>query len=406
MNRRVEHDLLLCVARRDLTESYGVQLDRLLAQSPDWDYVLKLAGSHGLIPLLHRHIGSSSPGELSATLKHEVFENCQTVLHLLGRLSKLLKHFESENIATLVFKGPVLSEIAYGDKSLRQAGDIDVLIQPEDFLRAKKSLELLGYRMVPPLNASQLKAHLKFHCEATFSTDDGFTIVDLHWALTPSAFPLTLPVNNVMQRRQELNVAGIKLETFATVDLILFQCIHGAKHFWSRLEWIAALSEVIRRTEHIDWNVLTARAREVHVARIVALGLNLAKSVGDVAIPEDVLRELDADRSSQVTADNLLAHIFEQREPRYASVRAIRNKFRVMDRKRDVLLSVFRVVFVPTFSDWDSIKLLPPWDHLYYVVRPVRLIKSYAVLLCRRFIPERKARPQPVQKRLSEGLIE
>ncbi|HET8782921.1 MAG TPA: hypothetical protein VFM63_10925, partial [Pyrinomonadaceae bacterium] len=51
--------------------------------------------------------------------------------------------------------------------------------------------------------------------------------------------------------------------------------------------------------------------------------------------------------------------------------------FRVMDRKRDALVSALRALFVPTLPDWQAIALPAPLHPLYYAVRPFRLSHTY-----------------------------
>ena len=132
---RREHDLLLCIARRDLDERRQTELRRLLSAALDWPYLMSAARRHGLMPLLYRHLNGISkevPSTYFAAIKQESIENCQAVLTLLGRLTAVFKLFNQQNLPVLVFKGPVLADIAYGDNSFRQAGDIDVLAWHED----------------------------------------------------------------------------------------------------------------------------------------------------------------------------------------------------------------------------------------------------------------------------------
>src|SRR6185436_19180522 len=172
--------------------------------------------------------------------------------------------------------GPVLAELAYGENSLRQAGDVDVLIEVENFQRAKELLESLGYEMVPALTSSQQKAHLNFHCEIQFVRDNWFTVIDLHWSLAPRAFPFELKTEDAFARSREASLGGQPFRTLAVEDLILFQCMHGAKHYWTRLEWITSLAEIIRSETDIDWTQLISRARATNSLKMLALGLNLA----------------------------------------------------------------------------------------------------------------------------------
>jgi hypothetical protein len=401
---RAEHELLLCIARRDLDERRREDLRRLLSAPLDWTNLFSTARTHGLIPLLYRQLASvvsEVPPAHFAAVRQESIENCQSVLTLMGRLTEVLQLFNQHDLSVLVFKGPVLAEVAYGENSLRQAGDVDVLIEIENFPRAKELLESLGYEMVPALTSSQQKAHLNFHCEIQFVRDNGFTVIDLHWSLAPSAFPFALKTEDVFARSRESSVGGQRFRTFGVEDLILFQCMHGAKHYWSRLEWITSLAELIRSEKDIDWSQLITQARATKSLKMLALGLNLARKLGDVRIPSDVCDEIAFMRPM---ADETLATIFDERELEYSSARAIKKNFRIIDRKRDVFASMFRVVFVPTLSDWQSLSLSPALQPLYYCYRPFRLLKTYAASLTRRLFHRAGSRTAIASQSVEEPL--
>lgn len=380
----------------------------------DWDYLISTARKHGLIPLLYGHI-NSTPSHIERAqldaIKQESVENCQSVLHLIGRLGKLLKLFNETGIPILVFKGPTLAQQAYGENNLRQAGDLDVLIQRTNFELARKLLESLGYRMFPNLTPRQLAAHLNFHCEVQFERDNCFTVIDLHWSLTPQAFPVQFDTDEVIERSQVQPIGGARVNTFCAEDLILFQCVHGAKHYWSRLEWIVSLAELIRNQDNIDWDKLILSSRVARASRMLALGLNLSKQLGDVDIPDSVFDKIDARGSMRTLARQTLATMFDGRPTEYLSIRAISKNFQIMDRKRDVLSSILRVIFVPTLSDWESLSLPESFHPFYYVLRPLRLMKSYSISLLSRMTFGKARRvsamvANPVEEQLSGGVID
>ena len=405
---RAEHDLLFCIARRDLNERRLAGLRGFVSAPLDWTYLMSTARTHGLNPLLYRHLNSirtEVPPAHFAAIKQQSIENCQEVLTLMGRLTELLRVFNQQGLAVLVFKGPILSEIAYGENSLRQAGDVDVLIHRDDFDRAKELLESLGYQMSPPLTAAQKKAHLDFHCEIQFIRDNGFTVIDLHWSLAPKAFPFESKPDDVFARSRETSVGGQSFKTFGVEDLILYQCMHGAKHYWPRLEWIASLAEIVRRDD-IDWSQLVERARTARGVKMLALGLRVAEELGDASIPAMVFDEIDAQGSMRLVARETLANIFEKRDLEFSSVRAIKKNFQIMDRKRDVFVSALRVLFVPTLSDWQSLTLPSSLQPLYYVYRPFRLLKAYAVSLMHRLLRvfEVHTASQSVKEPITGGL--
>ena len=371
MNYTYENELLLSVARREVTP---------FVQQVDWDYVLATARAHGLLPLLQKHIANSGlvPGHVLSRLKQESVANSQTVLHLVARQLSVFKLFKEHGVSVAIFKGALLGQMAYGEMSLRQAGDIDMLIRSHDFAHARLLLESLGYEMSPRLTPAQLASHLSNHCEIQFMRDEWFTVVDLHWDLAPGSFVFGLKADEVMSRLQSVSLGGTTVETFDAEDLLLYQAMHGAKHLWRRLEWISSLAESLRATPEVDWDTLVNRAAQAHATRILALGLRLVEQFSDVPVP--VLASIDRDGAMQRMAAGIRAQIFSRFGYADSTETNLYN-LRIMDRKRDVLVSALRSIFVPTLPDWQALALPSSLHPLYYAYRPLRLSKVYALSL-------------------------
>lgn len=390
---RSEHDVLRNIARRKLDENAESRLGTLLDQQLDWDYLFSTAKEHGLLSLLHKHLSASSdkiPASLLAKVKNESVSNSQSVLHLTGKLLEINKLLTEKGIPMAIFKGPVLSQLAYGDIGLRRAGDIDVLVARDDFPKTKELLESLSYQMVPPLRAPQLQAHLSFHCEIQFMRDDWFTIVDLHWALAPNTFVFKLTAEDVLSRPQTISMVGTQVQTLSTEDLILYLSMHGAKHLWRRYEWISSLSEVVQQARTINWDTMLERAATARAGRMLGLGLRLAQKSSNVDIPATVFSLLDANRRMERLSEYILDNIFFDFTHDEDSVENSLNNFKVMDRKTDAVLSVLRAIYTPTLSDFEAVNLPSSLRSLYYVLRPLRLSKTYSSTLLRKFSLNRK----------------
>jgi hypothetical protein len=383
---RPEHEVILCIAGRELSAYQRAELRRLVGQPLNWDYLHAMAQAHGLSPLLQKHLSTVGselvPGHFLARLKREAVANSQMVLHLIGKQLRVYKLFREHGIPVALFKGPLLSQIAYGEISLRQAGDMDLLISRQHFDQAKMSLESLGYQMYPHLTREQLASHLNSHCELAFVRDDWFTVVDLHWELAPRSFVFRVKADEVMSRLQTVCVGGTQVETFSDEDLVLYQSMHGAKHLWRRLEWIAALAESLCSVPAIKWDTIVERATSARATRIVGLGLRLVQEFSDVNVPAHVLMTLDSEGTMQRMAARIREQLFTTFGPADSTETNLYN-LRVMDRKRDALISALRAIFVPTLTDWQALALPASLHSLYYAYRPLRLSKVYSVLLWR-----------------------
>jgi putative nucleotidyltransferase-like protein len=378
--RYSENELLLAVARRELGPRGVVKVRELAREPLDWDHVIATAFSHGLLPLLQKNLTTAAedlvPAQVLSRLKRESVANSQSVLHLIGKQLAAYRVLKNRGIRVAIFKGAVLAQMAYGEASLRQAGDIDMLIDREHFAEARSLLESLGYEMTPRLTEAQLVSHLAFHCEIPFMRDEWFTIVDLHWSLAPRSFVFGVESREVMSRLQSVSLAGTTVETFSNEDLVLYLSMHGAKHLWHRLEWIVSLAEFISGASAIDWTVVLSRAKEAHATRMLALALCLVEAFSDVNLEARILRSVDPQavmkRMSTQIKDQIFAgsHTIESTETNL-------NNFKVMDRKRDALVSALRALFIPTLPDWQALDLPAPLHPLYYALRPLRLSKSY-----------------------------
>jgi len=379
-----EAEILLCIARREIDRA---RLRRLAQQQTDWDYVFTIAYAHGLLPLLHKHLATNVadivPGQFLSRLKRESVANSQNVLHLVGKQLAVYKLFKEHGIPVALFKGPLLAEMAYGEISLRQAGDIDVLISREHFAQARSLLESLGYVMSPKLTPAQLDSHLSNHCEIQFMRDEWFTVVDLHWNLAPRSFVFGVKADEVLARLQTVSLAGMTVQTFGAEDLLLYQAMHGAKHLWRRLEWISALAESLRAMPDINWDTIVRRAAKAHASRMLALGLRLVQQFSDVHVPAHVLATVDSDGAMQRMASRIRAELFVTFGAADSTETNLYN-LRIMDRKRDVLISALRSIFVPTMPDWQTLTLPASLHPLYYAYRPLRLSKVYTTSLSRR----------------------
>ena len=376
MNHSRENELLVSIARREV-------LDVPVRQQMDWDYVVATARAHGLLPLLQKHIVTEElvPGHVLSRLKQETVANSQSMLHLVGKQLRVYKLFQEHGIPVAIFKGALLAQMAYGEMALRQAGDIDLLISTHDFAPARLLLESLGYEMTPRLTNAQLASHLSNHCEIQFMRDEWFTVVDLHWDLAPRSFAFGLKAHEVMSRLQSVSLAGTTVQTFGAEDLLLYQAMHGAKHLWRRLEWISSLAESLRATPEVDWDTLINRATNARATRMLALGLRLVEQFSDMNI--SAVTSIDKDGAMQHMAKEVRAQIFDTSGYADSSETNLYN-LRIMDRKRDALISALRSIFVPTLPDWQALALPSTLHPLYYAYRPLRLSKVYSASIWRK----------------------
>lgn len=380
-NLRAEHELLICVARKSLDEHVVARLRNLTSPNLDWDYLFQSASAHGLLPLLSTHLLAVArdlvPPPIMQQLRADCLESAKSNIYLLRELMSILELFYAHGIRALSFKGPVLGQMAYGDIGLRQAGDLDILIAKEDFTRTKELLQSNSYLMEPQLTRAQQKSHLNFHCEIQFFHQDQFSVVDLHWGLTPKSFPFFLGFEELWARRQTIRLAAHHIATFSNTDLMLYLCVHGAKHYWRRLEWLAAVVELVSSTSTNDWELVLQRASDTKSRKILTLGLMLAGDVFALDLPPEVDELLRGSGRMRECALRMEQLLFQDTSIAPTQTEMFRFNLLFMDRKPDAIKGFLRSIFVPTISDWQMTRLPNSLYPVYYGLRPIRLVSKF-----------------------------
>jgi putative nucleotidyltransferase-like protein len=114
--------------------------------------------------------------------------------------------------------------------------------------------------------------------------------------------------------------AGAELRTLGDEDLFAYLCIHGACHWWNRLQWLADINALLTATDRrIEQLIAAATARGA--GRAVDQALLLCNRLFATSLPATVLRR---SKNSAIThwleATALRAMTFDQgeHEPRDA----------------------------------------------------------------------------------------
>jgi hypothetical protein len=284
-------ELLMVCARRQLDAAQAARVRAITADPQlDWDTVLQSAGRHKMLPLLAAHLrttGAQLPPGVDARLKRYTLDNAQRVLAVTGELLALLQELQKCGIQAVPYKGTVLALQLYGSLHLRPAGDMDVLVRRADAAAAIHCLAGRGLlpAVTSPPEAWSFRLRNRY-CETLQGTS---TQVELHWAFTNRDIAFPYELDDVAARLGTLRISHQDVSVFPLEDLLLILCVHGAKHRWERLEWLAGVGEAVRSAQQMDWDALLERASTLGVRRMLLLGLLLSHEIVDAPVPPDVV---------------------------------------------------------------------------------------------------------------------
>ena len=119
----------------------------------------------------------------------------------------MLNLFHTHQVSAISYKGPALAASAYGDLSLRQFVDLDLIVRKRDVLRVKELLVTRGWQPEFELNEAQEAAFLDHYYDYGFSNERG-GLVEIHWELTEGYFNVPIDAERLWERLVPITIAG------------------------------------------------------------------------------------------------------------------------------------------------------------------------------------------------------
>ncbi|HVT89772.1 MAG TPA: nucleotidyltransferase family protein [Tepidisphaeraceae bacterium] len=388
-------ELIIDCARANLDPS---RLDpirqRLQNGNIDWADLLQTATDHGVIPVVHKAIDRAGaiglPDEQWSIIRKRARDNTGRNLLLMRELLNLLGSMKAAGLRPLPYKGPLLGMAAYGDLSLRQAGDLDILVPQPDLAKAREIIEAAGYKLRADLATQDEAAHMASPHEYDFVYEHPQTHVDveIHWEIAGKFFSFQPDPVELWDRGQWKKIGAGDVRLMSDVDLLLILCAHGTKHFWTRLTWICDIAQFVKAHPSLDWPALMKRADEFDARGMVQLAFLLAQRLLNAEIPSLVLdRMRPAIREQAEELDQRLFLTSDQRDAMPKGGRAQLTEGGLLEslmfqcRTRESWGSAFRYffhrAFSPTVNDRAWLKLPRGLGFIYYFLRPLRLLGKY-----------------------------
>jgi hypothetical protein len=353
---------------------------RAAAAVDDWNQLLEQADRHGMAPLLCWYLERCPdvvPAAVLGCLRDRLHAGAAYSLKLAAELVRLVALFDRAGIEVVPFKGPAIAWSLYDSPALRQMTDLDLLVRPAEAPRAVDLLVASGCR---PAYSADLR-FFRPGRELPLSSPAGVAI-DLHWALAPSQFCHALDLDRFRSRLVTVSIAGGPIRTLAPEDLLIFLCVHGAKHYWCSLNWLCDLTRLIDRTA-LDWDALMAYSRARRATRIVSAGLLLAADVLGAAVPPAILAGARACPRTSRIASRAQLWLRDHPAPQVPKSLEFRFQLSLLERPSDKLRLCWGTL-APCPADLESLALPRPLFPVYYALRPLRLMAKYSGLAARR----------------------
>lgn len=346
---------------------------------------MQQALDHGVLPLTCARLlalaADELPDELVAALRVHLREHRARTGLLVDALADVLAGLTSRGIRAIAFKGPTLSQRAFGDATVRVFSDLDILIDDADVERAVHCLHEQGYRHQAHLSSRQLAIVRGYGGQYFMSDPDTGVAVEPHWSFVPTTLAIDVDYRELRRRAGVTQLPGGPVPTLAPEHEALMLCIHGAKEHWGSLKPVVDLAAFLHRHPGLDWSLLLATARRSGCLRMVLLGVRLCERLLGWPVPPGCAAVAARDTTAATLARAAAQHIRAGRPPPVDPYRIDVFRLRVRERWSDRTRFVGRTLLTPRAPHYDLVALPRGLRWLYV---PLKVAWDYVVLPVRR----------------------
>ncbi len=370
MNTREFQLLLHCAGSRP----DGTHVRELIHKGVNWHILLKLAEQHGVRPILFQSLKlicwDAVPKDIQHRLDRFNKVNLQNNMLFTAALLRLINSFQKNSISVAAVKGPIMAEALYGDLSLREFYDVDVVVLEADIRKAEGILTAFGYEPDFP-DRDFRSAFLSYQGQYSFRHRDTGISIDLHWQLSSKGVAFPLQSAEIWSRLEDLTIFDHKVPTLARHDLALYLAAHGTKEGWRRLIWVCDFAQLLHKSQNTAWPVVLDRANRSHSSRPLLLAIFLAATLLDAPAPKELLDKARNNRAVRLLAEE--AQLRMLRTAPQGELREFLDGLNTHDRLRHRLWPIATLLTTRTVGDHQAMPLPKPLWGIYYLTRPFRL---------------------------------
>jgi hypothetical protein len=313
-----ERSLLITCGRMELDRELQERGRDLVRGPLDWGSVVSHARLHSVAPLVHHHLKRlGTPEEVPRDVRRRLLSLYQRAAYQNRVFSdeggSIAVELERRGLPIIFLKGLPLVELVYGSLAMRPLIDLDLLCPSTGVKDADAALRQSGYqrRPIPPMRG--LYRHC---CPRWWYLKEG----PVRLAVSLQTRLLNWPRLHSFAERQLwadarpwVRACGTPL-LLSAVDLVLFLCLQtDSQGYFNRVagggiepkellfaEWsnnrlirFTDIREVVRRERAaIDWDLLTARARETGIDDAVHTSLSITERLLGPTVPAGVIDRL------------------------------------------------------------------------------------------------------------------
>jgi len=297
--RRLVQLITMGGEKREMSE----ELVSLLSGSLDWDYLFEKIKWNFISPFFLSQVKEL---KLAEKIPRDILEELENInrIQLVSDtrkrhlLSEVLNRFNTYGIKALLSKGIHLGSEVYEDSYQRWMGDIDVMVEPKDWMRASEVLGNLGFSGSQQMHPCRDEWGIRY-LDNHFDFRKNGLRVELksnNWALEFPYFDYSLWEGS---RIYQLGEAQCYIPSCE--DVLLIACLNLIRHNFQGLIWFIDIKKIVEAYgDTIDWKKIIATAKRYDIETIVYYALHFADQLCGVEKARGICARLKPGKIKQL----------------------------------------------------------------------------------------------------------
>lgn len=353
-----------------------------------WPEIVKLAARHRVDGLVARALAEGKITPPDTIRSH--FVTCARNQGLAAAksakaLREIAEIFGLYSIPFILLKGLSLSERYYVSWADRQSIDIDLMVDEAHLEKAESALAEIGFVSESfaniPRRCRGLAHRLRSDIALRRSADE--MKIELHFRLFTNSHLLPLSFADLMDWSEILSIGRANVRVLKPHAMLVYLVVHGAKHGWFRLKWLADLDRALPTISDEELSQANALVHQHGIEKLYATSFALLQAVkgpaANAMMPAGFYPHVDHHLLAQMTAmlqrDEVLESFRLQDVGNFIDNCEL--DFALRDSWRYRFRSIENLLF--DIRDIETLRLSARWRLFYWFFGPIaRIVRSFA----------------------------
>jgi hypothetical protein len=351
----------------------------------NWASLIAFSKKHRISKIIAEQLKNRStivPSEHLSELHNRNKKATLRMLTFTAEIANLTSLLKEVSVNSIPLKGPVAAMQIYNDFTYKDSRDIDILINQNQLGVCISAIEHTGYQCsydYNSLNRKQKKAFQKANNQLTFYHQKKKIQLEIHWRLFANPHLLSFDFNELIQEGSTIQIGQETIYQLSQEHLLLYLCVHGAKHHWSLLYWLIEVASLIKREDY-NWDELLEKSIKIGIDRPLVQALILSNQIFNSKIPSNIIDYYQRDSQIKSLVKTSKDIIFENKT--HTQKRGIWNYVTILLYKMSLRKELkYKLAYCnkTSINDFDLIKLPEALFFLYFWFRPVFWCMRYLI---------------------------